>query len=340
MTPRSELNHEDASASRKEVEAKTGPPKTYAVVIPALNEDRNIGRLLDDILGQEPGPSLALDKVIVVSDHSTDNTDSIVRLKAGEDARVQLIVNLQTVGQAQSINIGKRSSTSDYVILLDADVRLENAGTLRNLLEGFGPGVALTGGNPTPASGKRNLATLASERGDYILSAVGRRIKGGHNIYSAHGRCLALDRGLYEGIEVPRHPDPGNLLIAADQFFYLSCIRMGKRFVFRPGARVLYNLPATLRDYLRQITRFHFSTASIKSFFGEELVVSEYPIPLWVKVCVLAEAFKQNPMSTAVWAGIQAYGILELLFMHHVLRKGVDAAWEVSETTKDAIGDK
>ncbi|HEY5531233.1 MAG TPA: glycosyltransferase, partial [Candidatus Anoxymicrobiaceae bacterium] len=104
--------------------------RTFSIVTPALNEENNIGNLIEDILEQDLGDSLVLENIIIVSDASTDNTNAIVAAKAALDNRIELIINPQRAGNAQSINIGKKDVDSDFLVILDGDIRLGGNDTL------------------------------------------------------------------------------------------------------------------------------------------------------------------------------------------------------------------
>jgi hypothetical protein len=93
-----------------------------SVVIPTLNEERYIGSLLSDVMGQ----TKKADEVIVVDAGSGDSTISVVRRFPG------LILLAGTPPVAAGRNMGGRSASGDVLIFLDADVRLEE-----DFFEGF-----------------------------------------------------------------------------------------------------------------------------------------------------------------------------------------------------------
>jgi glycosyltransferase involved in cell wall biosynthesis len=85
---------------------------TIAVVIPAYNAERTIGRMLEALAGQHPPP----DEVIVVDNGSSDATAEIAR---GLHARVITVRGAGLVGRAR--NRGWEAATADVVVFLDAD---------------------------------------------------------------------------------------------------------------------------------------------------------------------------------------------------------------------------
>lgn len=96
---------------------------TVSIIVPARNEELNIGKLLDSINLQPFQP----DKVIVVNDCSTDKTKDISIEKG---ARVIDSKPLPDgwLGKPWACWQGAESSTSDLLIFLDADTVLEKVG--------------------------------------------------------------------------------------------------------------------------------------------------------------------------------------------------------------------
>ena len=312
--------------------AGEGPHRTFSVVMPALNESRNIGDLLEDIYAQRLPDSLKLDKVVVVSDHSTDGTDDVVREHASCHQGLELVVNQETVGQAQCINIGKRGLESDFIVLLDGDVRLRGPDVFAELLDGAGENVSMLGGNPVPTRSTKSVAAVASECGDYIRNSLKFRVKGGRSIYSAHGRIIALARDLYSSVDVPSAS--GGLLLAADQFFYLSCMSLGKEFELRNDAEVSFQLPTSTSDYLKQSTRFMFSVANMKDFLSDERFEAEFDIGLRTMVATFLDVSVHRPLAMTIWLGFRMVGTSWCVFKRYLLKEGVRAAWDISESTK------
>src|SRR3989338_8658318 len=97
--------------------------KTLSVTvgIPAYNEEKNIGSLLRAVLVQKQD-GFSLEKIIVVSEGSTDNTNKII--KEFNDQRITLIAGNWRCGQTDAQNIIFDRATTDAVIILEADTTL------------------------------------------------------------------------------------------------------------------------------------------------------------------------------------------------------------------------
>ncbi|HEX2729223.1 MAG TPA: glycosyltransferase [Rubrobacteraceae bacterium] len=90
---------------------------TVSVIIPALNEERHIGRLLSDIRRQSRRP----EEVFVVDAGSSDNTVAIV-----EDCPGAILLRGEPP-VARGRTLGGMRATGDVLVFLDADVRLAPA---------------------------------------------------------------------------------------------------------------------------------------------------------------------------------------------------------------------
>lgn len=107
---------------------KSVPESTHrvSVVIPARNEEQNIAALLNDLRVQ----TYKNLEIIVVDDHSTDNTAALVRQAMLADDRIQLIESAELekgwLGKNFACYQGAKKSTGKYLLFLDADVKLGN----------------------------------------------------------------------------------------------------------------------------------------------------------------------------------------------------------------------
>lgn len=95
---------------------------TVSAIVAARNEEAEIGACLDGLLAQEY-PSL---EVIVVDGGSTDRTRELVEARG---ARIRLIDEPPLppgwVGKNFACDVGSRAATGEYLLFVDADVRLE-----------------------------------------------------------------------------------------------------------------------------------------------------------------------------------------------------------------------
>ena len=104
-----------------------------SALIPARDEERGISGSIRSILASE-GVDL---EIIVLDDHSTDATASIVWQHANEDERVRCLSSAQLPpgwnGKQHACMQLAKAATFDRLVFLDADVRLK-PDSLRKML--------------------------------------------------------------------------------------------------------------------------------------------------------------------------------------------------------------
>lgn len=86
---------------------------TVAVIIPAKNEAASIGSVLDSVLVHDQ----LIDELIVVSDHSGDDTATVADHHGARVVRLE-----RSTGKGAAMSAGVASSTSTILAFLDADV--------------------------------------------------------------------------------------------------------------------------------------------------------------------------------------------------------------------------
>jgi len=95
-----------------------------SVLIPARNEEKNIGLLLDDLLSQDYGNL----EIIVFNDQSDDNTEKIVTEYTISDRRVRLINSPGLppgwLGKNFACHSMAGNAAGSFFLFLDADVRI------------------------------------------------------------------------------------------------------------------------------------------------------------------------------------------------------------------------
>jgi len=94
-----------------------------SVIVPAKDEEANIGAALETLLGQDY-PNL---EIIVVDDRSTDGTAEVVRRVAERDGRVRLVQVKELAagwfGKPHAMHTGAREARGEWLLFVDADCR-------------------------------------------------------------------------------------------------------------------------------------------------------------------------------------------------------------------------
>jgi glycosyltransferase involved in cell wall biosynthesis len=141
---------------------------TLSVVIPAYNEERFIGKLLEQIKAVDLS-SMGIEKqIVVVDDCSRDRTPEIVAGTQG----VRLLRMERNGGKGRAVRAGIAAATGDYLIIQDADLEYDPQDyvpMLRALLDGRGD---IVYGSRYLGRGRYPSQSMAAYLGGRSLSAV------------------------------------------------------------------------------------------------------------------------------------------------------------------------
>lgn len=95
--------------------------KKLSIVIPAYNEEKFIGELLEKIREVNIESFDLQKEIIVVNDCSHDSTSEIVK----KFKEVQLLEHKQNSGKGKAVRTGLDAATGEYLIIQDADLEYD-----------------------------------------------------------------------------------------------------------------------------------------------------------------------------------------------------------------------
>jgi len=89
----------------------------FSVIIPVYNCENTISLTIESVLNQSVNDY----EIIVIDDHSTDNTLQLVNGYKNRFNNISIIENLENVGVAEARNKGIRLALGKYIAFLDGD---------------------------------------------------------------------------------------------------------------------------------------------------------------------------------------------------------------------------
>ncbi len=231
-----------------------------SVVVPARNEGRNIPGLLSDLLDQSI-PKTQFE-VLVVDDHSTDDTVTLVEqfMKDHPDLHLKLIrltsEKRTTAFKKRAINEAIRVSSGELIVSTDADCRLGNRWleTLVTFYEKHRPRMIVG-----PVSFHNETSVFEKMQTEEFLSLIaitGGAIRMGHPIM-CNGANLAYEKAAFKeagGFGRTRFSsgDDVFLMLRIRKLFGSKAIR----FLKHREAIVHTEARKKLSDFLQQRTRW------------------------------------------------------------------------------------
>jgi glycosyltransferase involved in cell wall biosynthesis/O-antigen/teichoic acid export membrane protein len=281
--------------------------KTYSVsiCIPAYNEEQNINHILKQILKQKQ-VGFNIEQIIVASDGSTDNTVKIVKEYA--DRGVKVIAGRDNFGQTYRQNQLIAATTSDILVLLNADLLLRDDEVILRLIAPVMDGADLSAQWAKPVSPTTFMEKIL-RAGFVIKNYVYTHHKNGHNIYTCVGHMRALSRRFYSSVVFP------NNSTGEDQYLYLACISGGYKYRYTHSHNAYFKLPDSLTDYKKYAVRIFQTQKKYDKTFSQDVVQPQRVLPAQLQVRGCIYGFLKHPFHTI------AYIILHIIAQQWALRQ-------------------
>jgi hypothetical protein len=284
----------------------------------AYNEAANIATAIETILQQR----LTVGRVaelIVVASGCTDATVPLVAAIARRDARVRLLVQERREGKAAAINLFLGAARAPLLLMVGADVLVQD-GTLEALLRHFAdPSVGMVGGHPLPVN----------DEGTFLGHTV-------HLLWRLHDRVACDAPKLGEVVAfrnvVPHIP----LDTAVDEISIQALItQLGYRLVYEPRAVVYNRGPATVQDFLRQRRRIYAGHLRVRQQQG--YTASTMSVGRVGRALLALDAFT-SPRAACWTLGAGGLEALARVLGHYdYRRKRPHHVWEMVASTKPRI---
>lgn len=183
------------------IKPATQPPQTLptiTVIVPARNESERVGACIRALCAQNYPPHKL--EIILVNDHSDDDTVLVAQHAAGGDPRLRILnLDIQT-GNAYkkaAVAFGIAHSKGEWIITTDADCKME-AGWLRSMAKHFQDRVAMVSG-PVQLTGKGIFEEFQALEFMGLIAVGAGGIEAGSPTM-CNGANLAYRRSAYEQV--------------------------------------------------------------------------------------------------------------------------------------------
>src|SRR5258708_22769035 len=191
---------------------------TVTVAHSALNEENNINKFLESVLAQKE-EGFRLEKILVISDGSTDNTISVAR--SLKSKKIVIKEHKHRIGKSSRLNEIYDDLNSDILVQSDADVVFSHKYVIRDIISPLinEKDVAMCGGYPEPIEGSTFVENAVNSTFN-VYAGLRSTFNGGNNSLSVDGRLLAYKKELVKKIYVPKD------MIANDAYTFFSCLTL------------------------------------------------------------------------------------------------------------------
>ena len=233
---------------------------SLSVLIPARNEAHNIEALLSDLTHVE---SESLLEIIVCDDASEDSTVELVDTWMQRDSRIRLIYSSGPpsgwLGKNHACHLLSREARGEYLLFLDADVKLRPAFIEHALSYATPHRLSLLSLFP-----RQRMQTWAERVSvpnmhlilfSLLLLPLVRRV-GFSSLSASNGQCMLFDGAIYRLLQPHerfRHSRAEDIAIARElkgQGYSISCMSSTKLI----ECRIYDSLSAAIEGFAKNIT--------------------------------------------------------------------------------------
>ncbi|MCD6403106.1 MAG: glycosyltransferase [Candidatus Aenigmarchaeota archaeon] len=290
--------------------------QTVSLLVPAHNEEKNIGKLLKNLLAQKLSSEFVLQDIVVVASGCTDSTVEIVK-KFLQNPKIKLIIEERRTGKASAINLFLKVVQSEILVMISADVLPINEYTLNNLLIPFhDPSVGMTAGRPIPIENHKTLTTRISGLVWHLH----------HKISLTNppkvGEIIAF-RNVIEMI-----PED---IIADEEVISYFIQKKGYRIVYAKDAVVLNRPPRTISELITQRKRIFVGHLQIKQRYNHTIPTMN--VIRLIKVVIKEIISNPTKFFTIVPLCFLETYIRFLGFLEYLTGK-FKTTWNICKTTK------
>jgi biofilm PGA synthesis N-glycosyltransferase PgaC len=289
-----------------------------SIGICAHNEERNIGKLLDALLGQETNV-VSIIQILVVS-YSTDETNEIVEKYKRRDSRIELVLQKKRDGKASAVNLFLKEATGDVLVLESADT-LPKKSAIEKLVEPFlDSNVGMTGGRPIPTNTRRKFMGVVS----YLLWKLHHEVSAADVENPKCGEIIAF-RNIIKNIP--------NDTAVDEAWIEMAVRKKGFALRYAPDAVVYNHGPESVSDFLKQRRRIHSGHLHLKEKGGYEVSTMKVSKILKVIPRVVGHSLKELFFFVGA-VFLEVYGRFLGAYDFYIKKRN-PYVWDMAASTKD-----
>lgn len=306
-----------------------------STIICAHNEEKGIGKLLDNLSRQRLPEEIEDHEIVVVASGCTDGTLPIIKAFRGLNPRIRLVVEEERRGKASALNKALVVAGGEILALIPADVQPVEDGLYHLLLPFRDSKVMVVTGQPVqhPSLGRKGLIGYIGEMTFRIWGRLIRTLNDMGIAAHCSGEFMAMRSGI-----VDRIPEES----AADDS-YIAIMARRRGLIKYARRAIAHNImPSNLREYVNQRRRWLFGHFQTRRMTGEEPTVMDTVFFTQTKIAikVLTEEISEDPRRVPfLCAAILIECLIFGLAAYDHLAKRDYGVWPIIKSTKIDYGD-
>ncbi|MCK4661252.1 MAG: glycosyltransferase [Bacteroidales bacterium] len=185
--------------------------KTLAsIILPVRNEEKHIADIVNDLLNQDYPNKLH--EIIVIDDHSNDNTYNIVENLCKSSEKIEILSLSDTSGKKAAIKKGIKFSKGSIIITTDADCRIKNfwLSTIISFYEKYKPKIIV---GPVIINNEQNIFEQMQSLEFLSLIGSGAGAIAINRAIMCNAANLAFEKEIYKGNEHEKYQSGDDILL-------------------------------------------------------------------------------------------------------------------------------
>ena len=302
---------------------------SISIGICCYNEERNIAKLLDNILTKQALPPDS--EILVICSGCTDSSPEIVKRFCEKDTRVKLILEEERKGKASAVNEILKRYVGDFLLLIPADV-VPAPFSFSRLLEKMSsnPCVGVVCGKPVPINTERGFSGYLAH---LIWRLHNRTLKFLNDLnLSSHasGELMVVRRGIVQKIPID----------VVNEDAYIAIQAFSKNFLvkYSEEAKVYIKAPTNIVDFIRQRRRVvygHHRTKQVTKYYPRTLENMVFYDPQ-KPVRVITEEIREHPRDILKFLiAVYVEVLVNFLAIIDFILKKEHTIWAIVKSTKE-----
>lgn len=325
-----------------------------SVLIPARNEENNIGGLLTDLANF----SYPHFEVIVYDDNSTDNTATIVDNFVRKNSKIQLIEGSELptgwLGKNNGCHKLAENARGDLFLFLDADVRVKNTFIEKLISYQHKYKLSLLSVFPMqlmPVPETRKAVPLMNWILLSLLPLVLIRLSSWKSFSAANGQCMLFDAGMYKKLK-PHEQFRNNPVedIEILRYFKKQKLKTATLLGDEHIKCTMYqSLDEAVNGFSKNVFRFFGGSATVTVFFGMfttlapvlaivtggwKFLIAYIVIIILIRI-FMSLASKQNVAQNLLLMPVQQYVFMKIIYNALKQRKNKSLIWKNRKILSD-----
>jgi glycosyltransferase involved in cell wall biosynthesis/LmbE family N-acetylglucosaminyl deacetylase len=275
---------------------------TVIVGIPAYDEEANIGELLKALFRQKQD-NFDLKEIIVVSDGSKDKTELIV--ESFKDKKIKLLKNECRLGQNKSQNLIISMTSSDYLLLLEADTLPSDKYFISKMVEhAEEKNAGVVQGLPRPLKPRNFVESVLIKQGILFSEFyLGKKNAVQMHISGQGGRLISNE--VFKKLFWPKY-------VYEDLYLLFFCKQKSEKYLLNEDAICYCRYPDNIRDYLRKRRKVMVGHLAMMKYFSKENPSLLNKVAYKETLIMFFKFLAEDPLRFFVYIFIKIYSKLKM----------------------------